>query len=511
MTDQAMRRTTAGKVRQLSARWVIEATLTSLQPIHVGSGDEGGFVDLELLRDRSTNRPLLPGSSLAGGLRDHLCARLAGDRARETSEVGAVARLFGGRPGDPRGIQSPLIVFDALGSSSSAEIRDYVRLNSAKGTAKKGGKFDMEVWAPGTAFEIRLDLLVPASYDIAKEADCLALLAVALNGIGDGDVVVGAKGNRGFGRCQLGKVKAIRYALAADADGWKRYLATGTATRDPQGVGTSGADRVVDALVAAWPDTATVVQDAFDRHRTESATHQLVIHVDVECPDGILMGGAEAGIAGADRRHIHSAGRPVITGTGLAGALRQRARRIAADVRGTGEGDEWVAELFGSEPNAPGVRGMQASRLSVDEVPLYAGTSLQVTRIKLDRFTQAPVEGALLQEEPVYRSHARLRFRLRLPPNTRTADALAGLFVLTLKDLLLGDVPIGGTVGAGRGILRRRPDGVLSLRRGHDPDTVWSMNSEPPQSFKSTVEGWVRVLHDASVRPAGVDTEVAHA
>jgi CRISPR-associated protein Cmr4 len=61
-------------------------------PLHPGSGAARGVVDLPVQRERHTQFPIIPGSSLKGVLRDQ--ARIAGER--EDSPL--MVRLFGGTP-----------------------------------------------------------------------------------------------------------------------------------------------------------------------------------------------------------------------------------------------------------------------------------------------------------------------------------------------------------------------------------------------------------------------------
>ena len=60
-----------------------------------------------------------------------------------------VAKVFGGARTDDNGSQSPLIVFDALGTlpadSASTEVRDGVLIETATGVAADQKKFDFEV------------------------------------------------------------------------------------------------------------------------------------------------------------------------------------------------------------------------------------------------------------------------------------------------------------------------------------------------------------------------------
>ncbi|MCB9548978.1 MAG: type III-B CRISPR module RAMP protein Cmr4 [Myxococcales bacterium] len=68
----------------------------ALSPLHAGTGQSAGAVDLAIARDRATGLPYLPGSSLKGSLRD----RSRGDGAPELTQG-----LFGREP--PGGSEEP--------------------------------------------------------------------------------------------------------------------------------------------------------------------------------------------------------------------------------------------------------------------------------------------------------------------------------------------------------------------------------------------------------------------
>jgi CRISPR-associated protein Cmr4 len=58
----------------------------ALSPIHVGTGQSLGAVDLAIARDRATGMPVLPGSGIKGALRD---------KAKSGKESGNVTKMFG--------------------------------------------------------------------------------------------------------------------------------------------------------------------------------------------------------------------------------------------------------------------------------------------------------------------------------------------------------------------------------------------------------------------------------
>jgi CRISPR-associated protein Cmr4 len=60
----------------------------ALSPLHAGTGQSIGAIDLAIARDRATQFPYLPGSSLKGSLRD-----VAGLKQRKRTRQGADQEL----------------------------------------------------------------------------------------------------------------------------------------------------------------------------------------------------------------------------------------------------------------------------------------------------------------------------------------------------------------------------------------------------------------------------------
>jgi hypothetical protein len=77
------------------------------------------------------------------------------------------------------------------------------------------------------------------------------------------------------------------------------------------------------------------------------------------------------------------------------------------------------------------------------------GTRMRPTRIRIDRFTQGVYSGALFDEEPEYCGRTQVRLELRKP-----RDGDCGLLLLLLKDLLSGDLHVGGAGSVGRGVVK---------------------------------------------------------
>lgn len=439
-----------GGVRPLAARWTIEADLVLESAAHFGGGS-GDAADMVVLRAQAlgsanarTGVPLLPGASIAGALRSHLADVLAGYR---TNEDPRVADLFGGTRGDDLGRQSPLVVFDSLGilpEGHSVEIRDGVQIDAALGTAEDHKKFDLEVLPAGTRFPLRFDLLVPAT---DSETELVSLLVTALAGLSSGDIALGARRSRGLGMARAAAWWAVRHDLAS-REGWTQWLLSDHASPISRGASASDA---ASACMGASPDLA--LRQHHDQRR------RVVAEIDLCLKGALLVRSAPVSPDAPDAAHLQSAGGSVLPGTSLVGVLRSQALRVAGIARQTqGDAERWGERLFG--PRMAGTTRtasapLHASRLRVAEAVIEDGSRARPTRVRIDRFTHGVVQGALFDEEIEERGRARVRMELRDPH-----PGELGLFALLLKDLLSGEVAVGGTAAVGRGVL----GGTAALR-----------------------------------------------
>ena len=416
------------KSREIVKRIVIEGQLVLETPTSLGNGETLGPTDMNLLRDPvDPSKALLTGTSIAGALRSYLreVRHGYGERSPKTSPV---ISLFGVRREGDDGAQSLLIVDDARSEDPAAvEIRDGVRINPATGTAKEGAKFDMELLQAGTTFRLRFELLIPKTEDetALKEA-----LAQTLHGFKEGEIPLGARKRRGFGRCRVDGWQVTTYDLTTP-DGIVAWL-------QEDGNLTQPFDTVAEGLGVALPKEDA--RHRFDLDATFSLDGSLLIRAEAES-------GAEAGHLRSERPEKGRV--PVLPGTSLGGVLRHRALRIANTLAiDEARGPALIDEMFGSSKKGD----LTASRVAVQETELEGVRPLVQTRVKIDRFTGGAYPSALFSEEPVFGgpdSRVKVKLTLRNPK-----DYEVGLLLLLLKDLWTGDLPVGGERSVGRGRLK---------------------------------------------------------
>lgn len=519
----------------LRAVWVFRFDACLVSAAHVGSGEDDEAMDAPVLLDDRSGNPLLPGTAIAGMLRESILGHLLGPlapvppKANRSRWVEMAVDVFGAEHGDVDGFQSSLVTFDAVGSGPNGaavelEMRDGVALRPDTAVAEPGAKFDLQVVPAGTRFPVRLELPVvgrePASPE--TEGAMVALVEEAIAGLGRRGLAIGARGSRGLGAMDVDRVSSRRHRLA-DLDDWQRWLQScrddDEASDDPD----AEAGATVAAVDAALDRARTEAADDLDRARVYEELDVTI--TSLSFPNGILVRSLPHD-DGPDVAHLRSGGQWVLPGPSLAGAVRAYARRVAAHVKGP-TGRRWVEALLGPErPQTPASPGpaeapdgeadtaveLSGSRLRVSETALddEHAHALVVTRIRLDPFTQGVVSGALLQEEVLYgaRADIRLVLPLRASPGGPPAahqDALCGLASLLARDFACGAVVVGGAGSVGRGWIEATSDTTVSLRRGgeHHAFTFVDPGDGSPAVLRGdpgateAVNRWVAVFRNA--------------
>lgn len=447
--------------RPITKRIIVQGTLILDTPTCLGSGDADSPTDLVLLKDSISDHALLTGSSIAGALRNYLREYEHGYGTGE-QECDRATVLFGGTRCADDGEQSPLIVNDAISSKiPTVELRDGVEIEGTTGTAKKGQKYDLELLAAGTEFLLCFELLIEQKQDPKEQQNyedrLVKSLALALRGLELGEIGMGMKKRRGFGRC---KVKAWQ--------GWQFDL-----TQDDK--------RLEWLLLHHWCTELSPERETYSSIATalgvsldeeEDRRDRFLIHATFKLVGSLLIrSGQDSTGRAPDVVHLksHRPGKSdaesVLSGTSLAGVLRHRAERIVNTLHEANQHitQEIVNDIFGfvkdkktskqPEDNETKKKSdAKASRLVVHEKVIKDATELVQNRIAIDRFTGGAYHGALFDEQPIFGGDETLvtiELELRKPEEYEI-----GLLLLLLKDLWTSDLPVGGESSIGRGRLQ---------------------------------------------------------
>lgn len=416
--------------RKIIERIVIEGTLVLETPAHFGDGDDDGAVIGLLVDALDGTSPLLTGTSIAGALRSYLWSYERGYGIKQQGGQGSAASLlFGTSRDDGRdgtGDQSRLIVDDARGEKANTVYRDGVRLDEHSRTAAEDALYAVQLWDAGTAFPLRFELLITENDERER---LLSGLLTALRGLENGEITLGARKRRGYGRVRVTEWRAREYAVHT-VDGLMAWLREGAS---PLG-NENHVDDLSTHIANPMPDERKVI--------TLDAWFTL---------DGSLLIRSADDVT--DMKHLAgSDDRPILSGTSITGALRARATKILNTLtQDTSRSAEMVNNVFGSPHDQRENR--KGSRIIVEEHVIEGGTTEFVqSRVSIDRFTGGALEGHLFDQQPVFGSaetEVHICLQLRNPANHEI-----GLLLLLLKDLWTGDLTLGGERSVGRGRLR---------------------------------------------------------
>jgi len=352
---------------------------------------------------------------------------------------------------------------DALAQPVVPEIRDGVRIDARTRTALEGFKFDAELLPPGTVFPLRFELLLERD----QRATRLEALVLALQGLEAGAIRIGGRKTRGFGRCSVAGWRMALFDLHDKAQ-LQDWLTLDEATHPIL------APAVPHKPVREWE---TLVGQPTPQDARELLS--LTAHFQLASP---LLIRAELPLGESDEQpdfvHLRDAlGRPVLSGTSLAGALRARALRILNTLgQSQAAPDSLLNRLFGKDMQQH-KQQPTASRLIVEEAIIVDSAPLVQNRVSIDRFTGGALDTALFSEAPQVGGAVTLTLHIRNPEPPEI-----GLLLLLLKDLWLSDLRLGGASSIGRGRLQGRSatltrrqsnsDRLLAELAQHDDGTL---------------------------------------
>lgn len=413
------------KSRKLVKRIVVEGRLVLQTPAHFGSGDEEGSL-LPLIFDEVSSQPLLTGASIAGALRSYLWTLEQGYGKKQAAST-LTAKLFGGVREDEKGTQSSLIVDDAYGENTQIELRDGVKINAQSRTAEENKLYTFMVWSAGATFELRFELLVSEGQE---EPQLRQALANSLSGLQNGEITLGARKHRGFGRVSVVQWRVREFDLQK-SDDLVAWVKEGGKSLTPA-PDANGSNKDIFSLLKA-----TSLGDKRERF-TMQANFALVSSLLIRATSPV-----------ADMGHLYSNGKPVLSGTSLAGVIRARALKIAQTLK-VSSSNELIAAMFGAYgENSTEKRA--ASRVIIEEREIEQGETEKwvQSRVAIDRFTGGALDTALFNQQPHFGGIVQVNLELRNPEKREIA-----LLLLVLKDLWTSDLPLGGESSVGRGRLQ---------------------------------------------------------
>ena len=444
----------AENARGVKRRLIINATLELTSPTHFGGSDPNDIQDMPIARDAITGKPILYGTTLAGLLRAVVSNRISSPDDKEPPQVFG---FFGGsKDSKDDGEQSAFIVNDAIaeGEKHPTDIRDGVSINHKTGVAQKGAKFDMELIRAGTRFPLHFELVLDGS----KDAELISCLLTCMDALEKGEVLLGARNRKGFGRCATAKIHSnnsrwkVQDFDVTTREGLLQWAVFEREVRLPKGCPEnkpSYFESTEQFLQSASPNGI----GACTIHQNHPAELSVTIHLKVSASILIKSGGHSPDEADATHLttfNVKGKRTPIISGTSLGGLLRARALKIANTFDSTENkaiAGKMVNSLFGNRDTGADVKP-KAGRLYVEERPIHDGKPLRHTRVMIDRWTGGALEHHLFEADAQFGGKTDIVFRIVSPDEPEI-----GLMLCVVKDLFTGDLPIGSESAIGRGRL----------------------------------------------------------
>ena len=375
-----------------------------------------------LLDTDPQGRPQLPGTSLAGALRE----MIRGERGEDAANTLFGRLLPAGSGGTEVDAQASQIW--VLGSrpaaAAASQLRASTKISRRQGAAEANTLRIEEVLPAGTQFEVFL------RWDDAP-AGAVRDFAGQLTGWRP---LIGRGVSRGRGRCTA---EAVRH-------------------------GTLHLDQPQDLLrwlTASGPDLARDVASQTVEATAGAAGAEPLLRVGMSITGPWRTGSGEE----PDDQVIpifRVAGAPVLPGTGLKGLFRSRAEYILRSTWMTPApcldqqcGTCWTCEVFGSgggQDDASAAVGVR-SAIRITDAAIHDPVEVRRTHIAIDRFTGGVLPGALYTMEALEAG----TFTVEVEPLARLAPArvsqIRAVLRLVLEDLQDGITGIGGGVARGYG------------------------------------------------------------
>lgn len=379
-------------------------------PLSVGNGDDF-LTDHDCVRNGNGDI-FIPATSLAG-----VFSHFLSEKHR---------KLFTPMKNDEY-IQSPYFISDAFLHNENANelvktsIRDGVKLLENK-TAEKGAKYNFEVVETGAIFDFRIEVTIREE---SLSEEMKKLIDIILNGLNDGEILIGLKSKRGYGKVKIIDVKSKIFTSKDLAD-------------------LLEFDKFNIEMYDDYKIKEEINESKYD-------------HIDVELKQlgGLSIRKYSATANNADFEHIKSNGKPIIPGTSWCGLIRKQIQNyLDEDIfkELNVSTDVWFGNVN------PDKKTSQASNIIVEESQIENSKEITLTRNKIDRFSGSVANMALFTEKAFFGGTTKLRLKVRkeIKTNEKTEKdtQILGMIALVIKDIDNGIIALGGQTSIGRGLFK---------------------------------------------------------
>lgn len=412
-------------------REVMKIYISLTSPLNLSSG-EAEITDTDIIRDWD-GMPFVPGSSLAGAMRAYI------------DKSGSEDCIMGYSGKEDAGRMSSLFISDITFTGKLVSgIRDGVALGDNK-TACTGSKYDMEILETGAKGSFYMELTVREN---DNEENMRCELASIIKGINSGEIRLGGKKTRGYGRFIITQLKQKTY----NKDNYSEYS---------EAYNDELWDKCDDNVLEKW------IEEARD-----NAGRQLHIRVPLKLKGGISI--RKYGVKKGQPDFVHITSRhsgnneievPVIPGSSFAGAIRHRVSCILKELSDESGNSGMINpdninyitnRMFGyvDKNNAC------ASDIIISEAQIEDAEPLTMVRTGVSRLESSVKTGALYKERTYVGGHFTLDIGVR-KNEYKDEEWITGILLLALKDIQNGLLAVGGETAIGRGVFSA--DGPLTI------------------------------------------------
>lgn len=406
---------------KLSGHLVLET------PLRIGAGGDPDSthetVDIKVLKDK-LERPFIPGTSLAGVLRNWVAANYPN----------LLVEVFGDSLIPQRGTeerQSAITFSDIPLEKGSIALRDGVRLDEITGTAIDKAKYDFEVIERGATGHFVITLVLRKYQEQIKEDMELCMRHMA-DTFRTG-IRLGSLTTKGFGVVKATQALVDCYDFSQPS-AVKQWLKKESSSKAYEGkVGGAPTPSTFSVEVEASINGSLLVRD-YDVPDSES-TEASLSAMQLRAFRGTKDGGYDY----------------VIPGSSIKGVLKHHAVYILRALKAK---DSSFLDTLMGQANESASEGRK-SRFIVDEVYFKDGVkAVNQTRTRIDRFTGGVMDSALFTNQPVWQEEKHKKTLTLRYEISDCKDSEAGLALLLLKDLCTGRIAFGGEKSIGRGTLK---------------------------------------------------------
>ncbi|SOE23165.1 RAMP superfamily protein [Spirosomataceae bacterium TFI 002] len=401
----------AKRDEKLIGKIFLEGQVCNLTQMSIGSGASDNC-DQDIIK--LNNLPYIPATALAGVLKD----------AFLRSQIMHMEPYFWGNSDHNDPYKSHIMFDNSLlidPHGYEINILDGIEIVPETNQVKKGSKYDYEVLEPGASFNFRAELSIHKNFDFPS---MLSYADHCLKWLNSGELQLGSMTTAGLGRVKGKGLKMFVYDFVNDnsaVDAYFEYLDLGVHN-------ISEYSAAVKNEIPLPTENIFVAKGTFNI-KSKLITAQEAINEDA---DSIQL----------NRKN----GEYYINGRSQKGGFKHRITKIYKTLGGKPED---LKDLFGHEGKQK--EQAQKARIYTEESIIKGAKVALQQRTKIDRFSGGTIDQALFNSMPVEETAEdclTITVKIKEP---KSRDILLTLQVF--KDLMTGDLALGGEKNIGRGVL----------------------------------------------------------